>query len=342
MRLLLACSLLVLGCGDGGGRAPQSVPPGARLTVATYNLYLGADLMALFSAMGSPGPAVAGIYGDVQASDPVARMDAVAAQLAAMPPEVIALQEVALWRTQQTADGAATPATDVTFDFLQLLSDGLERRGLRYTAAIVGTNSDLEATGEFADGARDVRFTDRDVILVKEGVAIGRTWQNEFEVELTVPTPTALGTVTVRRGWLAVEVLGVRFFDTHLEAAADPIRDAQAAQLLVDTVETAPLIVAGDFNFAPGSLPYEKFETAQFEDKWPQAAAGDPGLTCCQAADLRNADSSLRERIDLVWTRGGDLDAVAGDLLGETPADKTPSGRWPSDHAGVRMTLQKP
>jgi endonuclease/exonuclease/phosphatase family metal-dependent hydrolase len=342
MRAALFFSLVIVGCGGGKVRTPESLPPGGQVTVATYNLYLGADLMTLFTAMGNPGPAVAGIFRDVQASDPPARMDAVAAQLATAPPELIALQEVALWRTQQPADGTASPAMDVRFDFLQLVVDGLARRGLTYTIAAVRTNSDVEATGDAAGGAVDVRFTDRDAILVREGVSPGATSQNDFEVVLKVPTSTPLGTVSVRRGWVALDVLGLRFLNTHLEAAADPIRDAQAAQLLVDTTSTQPIVVIGDFNFAPGSLPYDSFRGALYEDKWPEAAPNDPGPTCCQAADLRNAESMLSERIDLVWTRGGDFRAVAGDRMGETPADKTASGLWPSDHAGVRLTLQKP
>jgi hypothetical protein len=31
----------------------------------------------------------------------------------------------------------------------------------------------------------------------------------------------------------------------------------------------------------------------------------------------------------------GDFQAQAADRVGEEPADKTPSGLWPSDHAGV-------
>src|SRR5689334_18224873 len=96
---------------------PASTP--STVTVVTYNLYLGADLTVLMNAMGGDlGPAVAQIFDTVKASDPEARMDLVADQIASAPPDLVALQEVAWWRTQSPADGTATPANDVAFDFL--------------------------------------------------------------------------------------------------------------------------------------------------------------------------------------------------------------------------------
>jgi hypothetical protein len=48
--------------------------------------------------------------------------------------------------------------------------------------------------------------------------------------------------------------------------------------------------------------------------------------------------SSFSARIDLVLFRG-DFEATGADLVGEIPADRTPSGLCPSDHAGVAATL---
>jgi hypothetical protein len=43
------------------------------------------------------------------------------------------------------------------------------------------------------------------------------------------------------------------------------------------------------------------------------------------------------QRVDLVLTRGEALQAQNGALFGITPASKTASGLWPSDHAGVAL-----
>jgi hypothetical protein len=56
---------------------------------------------------------------------------------------------------------------------------------------------------------------------------------------------------------------------------------------------------------------------------------------------LRNPSPTLTKRVDLVLTRGG-FETVSADVLGEEPGDRTPSGLWPSDHAGVVATLRLP
>jgi endonuclease/exonuclease/phosphatase family metal-dependent hydrolase len=326
------------------------VPPAVASTVrvSTYNLYLGADLAPLFSNALNPadvGPAVARVFQAVQATDPPARVDEVAALLAVASPDVVALQEVALWRTQTPADGSATPAADVAYDFLQLLVDALARRGLSYTPIIVATRADVEATGAFTPASMDVRFTDRDVLLVNSaaGLPIVSTDQGTFTAKVAIPT-TAVGVITIPRGWIAAETrLGdqsLRIVAVHLESIAPPIRDAQAVELLAGPAVGSSLVLAGDFNFGPDALAYRGLTEAGLTDQWTQAAATDPGATCCQAPDLRNPVSQLTDRIDLIFTRGP-LAATAAERLGEDPGDRTPSGLWPSDHAGVNMQLAR-
>lgn len=348
-RLWLLLLLFPCACDTNDTRAAASTRAGPTLTVATYNLYLGADLMPLLTTIGDRAAieaAVAQTFDAVRATDPHARADAVAAQLAAVAPDVVALQEAALWRTQTPPDGSASPADTVAYDFIQDLLDGLSRRELLYTEVVTATRTDVEATGDF-DGTRmDVRFTDRDTILIRVGSPLRptRTVQATFAAALVVPTDV-VGTLTIPRGWIAVDGTiggrGLRVVDTHLESAADPIRDAQGAELLLGPATATPLVLAGDFNFAPRSLPYRAFERSGLVDPWTSARPDDPGPTCCQAPDLRNGDSTLAQRIDFVWTRGLG-DATAADRLGADPAARTGSGLWASDHAGVVVTLPAP
>jgi|SRR5215813_11539716 len=59
-----------------------------------------------------------------------------------------------------------------------------------------------------------------------------------------------------------------------------------------------------------------------------------PGWTCCQAADLRNHQSELSERIDFIFTDFPPRQ-VQARLVGNRAADKTRRHRlWLSDHAG--------
>lgn len=76
-------------------------------------------------------------------------------------------------------------------------------------------------------------------------------------------------------------------------------------------------------------------------DAWNVARPGEDGFTCCQAEDLLNPLSLANERIDLVLFRGA-FGVMAADILGEDPGDRTESGLWPSDHAGVSARLRLP
>ena len=69
----------------------------------------------------------------------------------------------------------------------------------------------------------------------------------------------------------------------------------------------------------------------------------DPGFTCCQDEGLRNAVSALDERIDLVFSflpPGARLMPIQASVVGDRGNEKSASGMWPSDHAGVVSTLK--
>jgi hypothetical protein len=103
----------------------------------------------------------------------------------------------------------------------------------------------------------------------------------------------------------------------------------------------------GDLNSNPtpgapdATATYGIVTGAGFTDLWTALHAGEPGLTCCQDPSLRNTTSALTARIDLVLYRGG-FGASSADVVGEAPADRTASGVWPSDHAGVVGSLRVP
>src|SRR5262249_10930022 len=107
---------------------------------------------------------------------------------------------------------------------------------------------------------------------------------------------------------------------------------------------TRPLVFGGDFNTTaddpsnPSHQIYQALIHAGLTDAWnPQR----PGPTCCQDPKLLNARSQLEHRIDLILFRGAF--AVENiNLIGNKPSDRTPSGLWPSDHAGIVATLAGP
>ena len=56
---------------------------------------------------------------------------------------------------------------------------------------------------------------------------------------------------------------------------------------------------------------------------------------------MLNPVSLLTERIDFVLFRG-DFAVHSVEVVGDEPVDRTPSGLWPSDHAGVVAQLEVP
>jgi len=141
---------------------------------------------------------------------------------------------------------------------------------------------------------------------------------------------------------------GFRFVTTHLDSVSPPIRVAQASELLRTAANTSlPVVMAGDFNIAadtsldPSFPAYQAIINAGFTEAWPSKRAPDPGFTAHQAENLLNPTSQLSHRIDLVMLRGR-FDVTDISLIGNQQADRTSSGLWPSDHAGVAATLRLP
>ena len=169
------------------------------------------------------------------------------------------------------------------------------------------------------------------------------------------------------RGYASVvaEVNGesYRFVTTHLEESFAEfglqwIQASQAAELIEDLAdETLPVIVAGDFNSDPTDpstppygQPYEQFVAAGYEDMWQEGplAHHDEGLTCCQTEAL-NEELAFDRRIDHIFVKSPvsflPAQAVGPTItfvVGDRQQDRTPSGLWPSDHAGVVTRLRVP
>lgn len=370
LPVVILCIGLASACRDAGltdpGASFARVLPaaGARgMTVMTRNLYLGTDLSPLLAA---PPPVVAFVaaetFAKMQATDFPARAQALADEIAATNPHLVGLQEATLYRVQTPGDaalGGVTPATTVFQDFLAILLDALRARGLDYRVAVVQENTDAEVpafTGTGPDGLptfTDVRLTDRDVILARGDVA----FSDPEHAHYAVNQPVVIGgrPTFFLRGWtsLVASVGGhtFRFFNTHLEVETfAATQTAQTTELLgIVRAEPVPVLLVGDFNSDAGGTQtptYGLLIAAGFRDAWREVNPPTAGFTCCHAADLRNEEPTLDKRIDLVLIGAGfptrhrgRLGVVHATVVGDEPADRTPSGLWPSDHAGVAAAL---
>lgn len=377
----------------------------AKIKTMTYNLYVGADIFRVFNppACGVPA-AVSDIYRIIQDNDFPARAEAIADQILAEEPHVIGLQEVSLLRTQYPGNALApdgsgidflgdfptdprftfkTDAMTVELDYLQLLLDALEDRGLDYVAVEMASpmNADVEFPAvEFDDSCnplsipKDIRLTDRDVILVRGNLPVSLAFEKNFEfnapIELPTFIPTTGGLVPAvyvtefTRGWGAV-VLTIKnqvytVINTHLEVGdralpsdegLNLVQAAQAFELGQSRfVFPAPRLVIGDINSSPASgstdprLAYFILtQDSGMADVWrlQTRPKRDRGFSCCQSETLDNVKSNLDERIDVVLMDVGALvpEKIKAQVVGEETGDKTPAGLWPSDHAGVEVKL---
>lgn len=325
-------------------------------TVLTRNVSLGVDLTRLFRAESlAEVERIAGrLLDDIDPTVYEARAEAVAGEIAATDADVVALQEAAVFRTQQSSDygsANATPATAVLVDILSEITAALSARGLDYTVAAETITTDLEVPADTGSGSVDIRVTDRDVLLVRRDVAVESVVTDTFDAALELAVPGSDETVVLRRGFCSatMRVDGGRFTAvcTHLESVTRLFRLSQAKELLDRLPSDHPVVLCGDFNSGPGG-PTQTYDrlTASFDDAYAVRRPDSDGYTCCQAADLRNDETQLTRRIDAVLYRGG-IRPTAVWRVGHEPSARVEVRRdgetvsvWPSDHAGVAATFE--
>ena len=319
------------------------------ITVLTYNMYPGTEFSDIFTSQ-SPEELVTEVaeaYTDVHLGNVPERIDEIADQIATGSPDLVGLQEVALWRYGYPFDPA--PATLVEFDFLAMLLDRLEARGQHYVPIAIQTNLDAELPGVFGPtSALDIRYTDRLVILSRTDLST-----SELIIESTdaqhfatlLPVSILGNTLTVPRGWTSADVKhrgkSYRFINAHLESFYEPVQLAQALELLQGpTNASIPVILAGDFNSdaAAGGTAYGMFLSGGFSDVW-NLMPTEPGYTWPLSGEIPNTLSTPTQRLDLILTRGV-IEPSSVDVPGEDlAADLTPSGFRPSDHAAVKASF---
>jgi hypothetical protein len=308
------------------------------VTVLTRNLYIGADVDRVITALATPDPAddlpaLLGALAVVQETDFPTRARAFAREIARTRPHVIGLQEVTTLDVDLTPLGI--PAPIVHQDFLAILQAALQTRGLDYTVAAEVTNTSVSPLPGVSLVDRDVILVDPDRVEVYPG-AVGRTFTQNIG--------TVAPGITIIRGWVKVNArIGHKdytFASTHLESGSAPgldlLRAAQATEL-IDSVGTAErVIMLGDWNDIPGSPMHQVVVGAGFTDTWAEVRPWSRGFTCCHVENLSNRRTLFTQRIDYVFSRGVEPEHVARVGLRHEERIRGPVHRlWASDHAGV-------
>jgi endonuclease/exonuclease/phosphatase family metal-dependent hydrolase len=338
-----ALSLCACSGDDPTGPSPseargQTTPP---IVVMTRNMYIGADVdrvIAALSGLSGENPAVAlgNAMTQLYITDLPTRIGAIANEIAANRPLVVALQEVSEYSIDLRPIGGPGP---VTGDFLSGLQAALMLKGLDYD---VVSNLNFNFTGI---GGLPINLKDSDVLLVDSRLEVLATSHGTYPCPgLCIPVDN-LGNLT--RGWARADIRiagrTVTFVGTHPEAGdTDPIpllRAGQIQTLVASLPANNPVVLMGDLNGIPGSPVYQVLQAAGFVDAWE--SSGDAGNTCCFDPALQTG--SLVKRIDYIMVRGGFLNpagrVVGGArLVGATMGDKVLGQAgpiWPSDHAGI-------
>ncbi len=303
--------------------------------VATYNLYLGADLALLLGDR--PAEELDRHRAEVQrqlaATAFPRRAAALATVLAREAADLVGLQEVCRWRV----DG--TPL----WDFSALLLHALAEHGVAYErVAAVDTFEGTAPVPDGSGGTVHLELTCGNAVLRRVDSAWDAAGSTSGLFGEAMTTALLGGTgMAIGRGWCAVDIQRPGGRDrftlatTHTEAHDQQARDAQRDELLTVLGE-GPLVLVGDFNAPPQDVGMPP----TLVDAWLAgggAAEGPLAATSGQAPDLGNVESALRDRIDYVWVR--DLTVRGARRIGAEPPDRALAGLWPSDHAGVVADL---
>lgn len=334
------------------------------LKTMTRNVYLGANLTPAIGAPDLPTlvAATGQILREVTHNDFPTRAEGLAQEILETKPDLIGLQEVALWRTapvnfQVLEDGPS--ATTVRYDYLEELLGQLNQHKQQYEVVVVQEEFDFEAPAD-EDGdpmtgplGADIngRLTMRDVILARSKAYV-RTWNEQggnFENLLGVPLLG--GTVLVVRGWTATDarVRGsepFRFVNTHLEAFQPVVRADQAAELVAEggpATSDLPVVLVGDLNSDDDTVTFP--DTLAYNlllDAGMVPISTDEPLSCCLNSSLLGEDdggdiTDFDHQVDHIMTRDPyNVFLRHSEVTGLEPVN----GFWNSDHAGVFSTLR--
>ncbi|MDH5719316.1 MAG: endonuclease/exonuclease/phosphatase family protein [Spirochaetia bacterium] len=335
----------------------------SNLKVYNRNLYLGADVQNLLMASDLTQiiTLVDSLYTDIINNEFVTRAAGIAREISELQPDVIVLQEAELIRTEQPSDFLTNYSSDATceeIDFITTLTDALSAHSLTYHIAVKKENADIEIT----DMGKDIRITDYDVILVKDGFnyygEISSDFTDQFSVDFGA-LYTGFPVVNVTRSYSSIMVekpgvldVPVRIVNTHLEMADSVIRQNQAAELAgFINSRNENIILAADLNSDPlitiPPYPYDisfAYQTLAVDSSLFDAftVSSNEQNTCC--LDILTDAAEIPEvRIDhiLYKTNGSNTISVEGTMVtGIDPLEMISSSDnsyllWPSDHAGL-------
>jgi endonuclease/exonuclease/phosphatase family protein len=379
MAGLLTVLIAALLAGPADARA--SNPP--KVKVMTRNLYLGADLTPATQASSIPElvDAAGQILNQVDENKFQVRAKGLATEILNKKPDLVGLQEAALWRDAPCDSPIIPPsATHVRKggDFLGLLLNALNRDGSNYRVVMAEPEFDFQIWAN-TDGDRSTgtpfgcdtegRLTMRDAILKRTGAGVQTKNPKGGHFKTLLQVRPGGAPVDVTRGWVSVNAkVGnsprFRFVDTHLEAFDNQpsnhtnqgtdvgngkIRKAQAQELVAPggpANANKPVILVGDLN-SDVKTAIKPGDGAA--DWWllnhgmTERSTRNPLGCCLNANVLRVGDGGDVSQFDHKVDHIMTNDPGAVKRGRQAVTGRQPhNGFWDSDHAGLFSALRFP
>jgi hypothetical protein len=352
----------------------------SHVKVMTRNLYLGADLSGATQASNFQQLVneAGGILRQVNQNRFAVRAKGLAAEILGKKPDLVGLQEVALWRDAPCTDNPLNLTASHVYngnDYLSLLMGQLNKTAINYQVVQVEPEFDFqtwantdgnESTGTPFGCDIEGRLTMNDVILARAGgeVQTRNAAGGHFNTLLQVK-PGGFG-LDVTRGWTRTDArVGggpwFRFVNTHLEAFDNrpqndtnqgttvgngQVRLAQAKELYAKGGPAAgklPVVLLGDLN-SDTKTPLKPgdglADQALLQAGFRERATTDPLGCCLNGKTLKVGDGNWIGQFDHKVDH-----VMTNDPHGVALADAAVTGRhpangfWDSDHAGLFSEL---
>lgn len=332
--------------------------------VMTWNVDVGFDVTPIFltTSLLDAMKAAEIAWGQMNETDFVFRAKKIAAEIAAAEPDIVGLQEMAEFYSQNPPDGPpppfgpGTPASTPAKNFKDLLLAELALLHQDYVLASAGgsdgyvVNADVEVTGATAAGVptNDYRVIDHEAVLVRSStIHVSAVRKGNYASHIQVPVPGLPTPFPYHRGWVAVDAVkdgkAFTFLSTHLDAFDPRVQAQQAHELLGLVSSTSPTIVVGDGNSDPRDAAWPSYgilvsSTTGFSDTAAEVGAGG-NPTCCYDP-VTDPNATLPRRVDVVLHSPHFApESVALHGAQRTDFISTPIASWPSDHVGVSAVL---
>jgi hypothetical protein len=354
-----------------------------KVKVMSRNLYLGADLTPGTSASSIPDlvNAAGTILNQVDENKFQVRAKGLATEILNKQPDLVGLQEAALWRDDPCDVNPMPPsATHVRKggDFLGLLLDNLNKNGNNYRLVVAQPEFDFQiwanTDGDSSTGSpfgcdTEGRLTMRDAILARAGSDVQTKNPKGAHFNTLLQVRPGGVPIDVTRGWTSVNAkVGnsprFRFVNTHLEAFDNQpsnhtnqgtdvgngkIRKAQAQELVAQggaAHANKPVILVGDLNSDVKTAIKPGDGAADWwllKHGMTERSTRDPLGCCLDANVLKVGDGGDVSQFDHKVDHVMTNDPQHVGLVNSAVTGRQPiNGFWDSDHAGLFSTLRFP